>query len=160
LRSQHKGDTHSFQSRAHDLTPHAEIWECERGRGRPGSSGGNSSLSAAMLWVCGVELSGDKPRFADWDQQMWVSPLFPGLGSANVGVPFVSLCFLDKNPPPDVSHAGRHWVERWGVTRNEDIGFSGRRFDLVVRPLHSGISGPPLRWLTCLRRCAKTQHKA
>ena len=41
----------------------------------------------------------------------------------------------------DVSHAWRHKAERWGVTRNEDIGFSGRRFDLVVRPLHCGISG-------------------
>ena len=47
--------------------------------GRPGNSGGNSSLSAAMLWVCGVELSGDKPRFAESDQQMWVSPLFTAI---------------------------------------------------------------------------------
>ena len=46
--------------------------------GRPGNSGGNSSLSAAMQWICGVEFSGDKPRFADRDQQ-------------NVGVPFVIL---------------------------------------------------------------------
>ena len=44
--------------------------------GRPRNSGGNSSLSAAMLWVCGVERSGDKPRFAEPDQQMWMSPLF------------------------------------------------------------------------------------
>jgi len=38
-----------------------------------------------MQWVCGVEFSGDKPPFADRDQQnvgvpfvsrMWVSPLF------------------------------------------------------------------------------------
>ena len=52
--------------------------------GRPGNSGGNSGLSATMLWVCGGELSGDKPRFADWDQQMWVSPLLPADGSRGV----------------------------------------------------------------------------
>jgi len=49
--------------------------------GRPGNSGGNSSLSDAMLWVCGVELSGNKPRFAEPDQQMWVSPL---LGTTSI----------------------------------------------------------------------------
>ena len=43
--------------------------------GRPGNSGGNSRLSAAMHWVCGVEVSTDMPRFAEADQQMWVSPL-------------------------------------------------------------------------------------
>ena len=43
--------------------------------GRPGNSGGNSSLSAAMHGVCGVELTTNKPRFAESDQQMWVSPL-------------------------------------------------------------------------------------
>ena len=44
-------------------------------RGRLGNSGGHSSLSAAMHWVCGVEVSTDMPRFAEADQQMWVSPL-------------------------------------------------------------------------------------
>ena len=32
-----------------------------------------------MLWVCGVELSGNKPRFAESDQQMWVSPLLTAI---------------------------------------------------------------------------------
>ena len=49
--------------------------------GRSGNSGENSRLSAAMLWVCGVKLSGDKPRFAEPDQQMWVSPL---LGTTSI----------------------------------------------------------------------------
>jgi len=61
-----------------------------------------------MLWVCGVERSGDKPRFAVPNQQMWVSPLFAAHAdvelsgdkprfadreSANVGVPFVHPLF-------------------------------------------------------------------
>ena len=60
------------------------------GRCRPGSSGGNSSLSAAMLWVCGVERSGNKPRFADWNQQMWVSPLFSGDSPLKLEAPYVA----------------------------------------------------------------------
>ena len=34
------------------------------------------------------------------------------------------MLWIATNPLWDVSHAGRHRVERWGVTRNEDIGFS------------------------------------
>jgi len=64
-------------------------------RGRPGNSGGNSSVSTAMHWVGGVELSGDKPRFAESDQQMWVSPLL-----TRVGVPFVRpLCSPQAGRP-------------------------------------------------------------
>ncbi len=38
-------------------------------------------LISTMHRVCGVEVTTDKPRFADRDQQMWVSPLFGALCS-------------------------------------------------------------------------------